>query len=44
MTPRPNAARIGLFAIGGLLLLGAALAMVLGSRFLTPTEDRKSVV
>ena len=38
MTPRPNAARIGLFAVGGLLLLGAALAVVLGSRFLTPTD------
>ena len=39
MTPRPNAARIGLFAVGGLLLLGAALVFVLGSRFLAPTDQ-----
>ena len=38
MTPRPNAARIGLFAVGGLLLLGAALVFVLGSRLLAPTD------
>ena len=39
MTPRPNAARIGLFAVGGLLLLGGALTLVLGSRFLAPTDQ-----
>ena len=39
MTPRPNAARIGLFAVVGLLLLGAALVAVLGSRFLAPTDQ-----
>jgi paraquat-inducible protein B len=38
MTPRPNAARIGLFAIGGLALLVAAVAVVLGGRLFAQTE------
>ena len=38
MIPRPNAARIGLFAIGGLTLLVAAVALLFGSRWLSPTE------
>ena len=38
MTPRPNAARIGLFAIGGLALLVAAVAVVFGGRLFAQTE------
>jgi paraquat-inducible protein B len=38
MTPRPNAARVGLFAIGGLGLLVAAVAVVVGGRIFTQTE------
>jgi paraquat-inducible protein B len=38
MTPRPNAARIGLFAIGGLVLLVAAVALVFGGRLFAQTE------
>lgn len=38
MTPRPNAARIGLFAVLGLGLLVAALVSVWGGRLMTRTE------
>ena len=38
MTPRPNAARIGLFAIGGLALLVAAVALLFGARWFAPTD------
>lgn len=38
MTPRPNAARIGLFAVLGLGLLVAALVSVWGGRLMTSTE------
>jgi paraquat-inducible protein B len=38
MTPRPNAARIGVFAIGGLALLIAAVAVVFGGRLFAQTE------
>ena len=38
MTPRPNAARIGLFAIGGLALLITAVAVVVGGRIFAQTE------
>jgi len=39
MTPRPNAARIGLFALGGLALLLAAVVVVFGGRLLARTEQ-----
>ncbi len=38
MTPRPNAARIGLFAVVGLGLLVAALVTVWGGRLMSRTE------
>lgn len=38
MTPRPNAVRIGLFAIGGLGLLVAALLVIFGGRLFAPNE------
>lgn len=38
MTPRPNAARIGLFALGGLALLIAAVVVVFGGRLFAATE------
>lgn len=38
MTPRPNAARIGLFALGGLALLVAAVVVVFGGRLFAATE------
>ena len=38
MTPRPNAVRIGLFAIGGLGLLVAALLVIFGGRLFAPSE------
>ena len=38
MTPRPNAARIGLFALGGLALLVAAIVVVFGARLFATTE------
>jgi paraquat-inducible protein B len=38
MTPRPNAARIGLFAIGGLGLLIAAVVVVFGGRLWADKE------
>ena len=38
MTPRPNAARIGLFTLGGLALLVAAVAVVFGGRLFAQTE------
>lgn len=39
MTPRPNAARIGLFALGGLALLVAAVVVVFGGRLFAATEQ-----
>ena len=39
MTPRPNAARIGLFALGGLALLVAAVVLVFGGRLFAATEQ-----
>ena len=39
MTPRPNAARIGLFALGGLALLVAAVVVVFGGRWFAATEQ-----
>ena len=39
MTPRPNAARIGLFALGGAALLVAAVVGVFGGRLFAPTEQ-----
>ena len=39
MTPRPNAARIGLFALGGLALLVAAVVVVFGGRLFASTEQ-----
>ena len=39
MTPRPNAARIGLFALGGLALLIAAVVVVFGGRLFAATEQ-----
>ena len=39
MTPRPNAARIGLFALGGLVLLIAAVVVVFGGRLFAATEQ-----
>jgi paraquat-inducible protein B len=38
MTPRPNATRIGLFAIGGLLLLGAAIVAIFGTGLFSDKE------
>lgn len=38
MTPRPNAARIGLFALGGIALLVAAVAVLFGTRLFANTE------
>ncbi|MEO5732658.1 MAG: MlaD family protein [Rubrivivax sp.] len=38
MTPRPNAARIGLFAIGGIVLLVGAVALLVGGRLFAETE------
>ncbi len=38
MTPRPNAARIGLFALGGLALLVAAVVLVFGGRLFASRE------
>ena len=39
MTPRPNAARIGLFALGGLALLVTAVVVVFGGRLFAATEQ-----
>ena len=39
MTPRPNAARIGLFALGGLALLVAAVVVVFGGRLFAAKEQ-----
>ena len=39
MTPRPQATRIGLFALGGLALLVAAVVVVFGGRFFTGSEQ-----
>ncbi len=39
MTPRPNAARIGLFALGGLALLVAAVVVVFGGLLFAATEQ-----
>jgi paraquat-inducible protein B len=39
MTPRPNAARIGLFTLGGLALLVAAVVVVFGGRLFAATEQ-----
>lgn len=39
MTPRPNAARIGLFALGGLALLVVAVVVVFGGRLFAATEQ-----
>lgn len=38
MTPRPNATRIGLFALGGIALLVAAIGLVVGGRVFADTE------
>ena len=38
MTPRPSAVRIGLFAIGGMALLIAAVALLVGGRLFADTE------
>jgi paraquat-inducible protein B len=38
MTPRPNAARIGLFTLGGLALLVAAVVVVFGGRLFAQPE------
>ncbi len=39
MTPRPNATRIGLFALGGLVLLVAAVVLVFGGRLFAGSEQ-----
>jgi paraquat-inducible protein B len=38
MTPRPNAARVGLFTLGGLALLFVAVVVVFGGRLFAQTE------
>lgn len=38
MSPRPSAVRIGLFAIGGMALLIAAVALLVGGRLFADTE------
>ncbi len=39
MTPRPNAVRIGLFALAGVALLVGAVVAVLGARIFKPSEQ-----